>query len=88
MSNSPIACGNHHRRLKGLGEAMGAGLASAGANLMLKSRNAEEAQAAADKIAAEYGCKAIGFAADVSNRPTWRPWSPSVWRNLAGSISL
>ena len=35
---------------------------------MLVSRNAEEAQAAADKIAAEYGCKAIGFAADVSKQ--------------------
>ena len=53
---------------KGLGEAMGAGLASAGAHLMLVSRNAEEAQATADKIAADYGCKAIGFAADVSKQ--------------------
>ena len=53
---------------KGLGEAMGAGLASAGANLMLVSRNAEEARTTADKIAVEYGCKAIGFAADVSKQ--------------------
>tara|TARA_B100000287_G_scaffold428426_1_gene479829 strand:- start:926 stop:1699 length:774 start_codon:yes stop_codon:yes gene_type:complete len=53
---------------KGLGEAMGAGLASAGANLMLVSRNGEEAQATAKKLAREYNCRAIGFAADVSKQ--------------------
>ena len=36
---------------KGLGEAMGAGLASAGANLMLVSRNGDEAKATAEKLA-------------------------------------
>jgi len=51
---------------KGLGEAMGAGLASAGANLMLVSRNGDEAKATAEKLASEYDCKAIGSAADVS----------------------
>ena len=39
---------------KGLGEAMGAGLASAGANLMLVSRNGDEAKATAEKLANEY----------------------------------
>ena len=53
---------------KGLGEAMGAGLASAGANLMLVSRNGEEAQETAEKIADECNCQAIGFAADVSKQ--------------------
>ena len=53
---------------KGLGEAMGAGLASAGANLMLVSRNGDEAKATAEKLASEYNCKAIGFAADVSKQ--------------------
>ena len=53
---------------KGLGEAMGAGLASAGANLMLVSRNGEEAQGTAKKLASEYNCKAIGFSADVSKQ--------------------
>jgi NAD(P)-dependent dehydrogenase (short-subunit alcohol dehydrogenase family) len=53
---------------KGLGEAMGAGLASAGANLMLVSRNGQESQATAEKISAEYNCKAIGFSADVSKQ--------------------
>ena len=53
---------------KGLGEAMAAGLASAGANLMLVSRNETEAKATAAKIAEEYGCQALGFAADVSSQ--------------------
>jgi NAD(P)-dependent dehydrogenase (short-subunit alcohol dehydrogenase family) len=53
---------------KGLGEAMGAGLASAGANLMLVSRNGEEARATAEKLASEYNCQAMGFAADVSKQ--------------------
>lgn len=51
---------------KGLGEAMAAGLASAGANLLLVSRNKDEATAAAKAIAEEYPVKAIGMAADVS----------------------
>ncbi|MEE2942612.1 MAG: SDR family NAD(P)-dependent oxidoreductase [Verrucomicrobiota bacterium] len=53
---------------KGLGKAMADGLASAGANLMLVSRNQAEANATATKIADEYRCKALGFAADVSNQ--------------------
>lgn len=52
---------------KGLGEAMAAGLASAGANLLLVSRNEEEAKDAAAAIAEEYPIKAIGMAADVSD---------------------
>ena len=53
---------------KGLGEAMGAGLASAGATLILVSRNGDEAKATAEKLASEYNCKAIGFSADVSKQ--------------------
>jgi gluconate 5-dehydrogenase len=52
---------------KGLGEAMAAGLASAGANLMLVSRNEAEAQAAAKKIGDEYPVKALGIAIDVTD---------------------
>lgn len=52
---------------KGLGEAMAAGLASAGASVLLVSRNADEAVAAADRIAAEYDVKAIGMSADVTS---------------------
>ncbi|MDA0590150.1 MAG: SDR family NAD(P)-dependent oxidoreductase [Planctomycetota bacterium] len=51
---------------KGLGAAMAEGLASAGANLLLVSRNQEEVDAVAKQIAADYDCKAIGMQADVT----------------------
>ncbi|MBL8848956.1 MAG: 3-oxoacyl-ACP reductase FabG [Planctomycetaceae bacterium] len=51
---------------KGLGQAMAAGLASAGADVLLTSRHAEEAEAAARQIAADHGRRAIGIAADVT----------------------
>ncbi len=51
---------------KGLGQAMAAGLASAGANVLLTSRHADEAQTAAAEIAADFGHKAVGLAADVT----------------------
>lgn len=52
---------------KGLGEAMAAGLASAGADVLLTSRNADEASSAASKIASDFGHKAIGMASDVTS---------------------
>ena len=52
---------------KGLGEVIAAGLASAGANVLLTSRNAAEAEAAAATIAAEYSVKTLGLAADVTD---------------------
>ncbi|GAB4148168.1 MAG: SDR family NAD(P)-dependent oxidoreductase [Planctomycetaceae bacterium] len=52
---------------KGLGEAMAAGLASAGANLLLTSRNGDEVTATAKQIASDFGHKAIGMQADVSS---------------------
>ena len=57
---------------KGLGQAMAEGLASAGANVLLTSRNADEAQAAALQIARDYGHKAIGITADVSSEEAVR----------------
>lgn len=51
---------------KGLGEAMADGLASAGADLLLTSRHADEAAAVAGQIAKDHGRRAIGVAADVS----------------------
>ena len=51
---------------KGLGEAMAAGLASAGADLLLVSRNENEARLAAQAIAKEYPVQAQGMAADVT----------------------
>lgn len=52
---------------KGLGAAMAEGLASAGANVLLVSRNLDEAQATADEIASGYGVKTAAFQADVSS---------------------
>ncbi|WP_417849901.1 SDR family NAD(P)-dependent oxidoreductase [Thalassoglobus sp.] len=51
---------------KGLGKAMAEGLASAGASVVLVSRNEAEAQAAAEQIRNEYGAEAIGFGANVT----------------------
>jgi len=50
---------------KGLGLAMAAGLASAGADVALVSRHGDEATAAADQIARSFGRRAIGIRADV-----------------------
>ncbi|MEN9672327.1 MAG: Gluconate 5-dehydrogenase [Planctomycetota bacterium] len=52
---------------KGLGLAMAEGLASAGANLVIISRNQKEAHAAAEKIIAEYKTKAIAISATVTS---------------------
>lgn len=52
---------------KGLGLAMAAGLASAGAEVMLVSRHAAEAQAAADGLARDFGRRAFGRACDVTS---------------------
>lgn len=52
---------------KGLGFAMASGLASAGAGVLLASRNLAEAQAAADEIARDYGKRAIAFCGDLTS---------------------
>jgi NAD(P)-dependent dehydrogenase (short-subunit alcohol dehydrogenase family) len=52
---------------KGLGYAMAAGLASAGAEVILVSRHAEEAEAAASSITRDFGIRAMGYAADVTD---------------------
>lgn len=51
---------------KGLGAAMAAGLASAGADLVLVSRHQDEVTAAADEIATAFGRKILGVCADVT----------------------
>lgn len=52
---------------KGLGFSMAQGLASAGANIVLVSRNAEEAQQNAQSIADQFGVQAMGLSADVAS---------------------
>lgn len=51
---------------KGLGLAMAAGLASAGANVALVNRNLDEGNMAAQKLAVDYGIKAMAYSADVT----------------------
>jgi NAD(P)-dependent dehydrogenase (short-subunit alcohol dehydrogenase family) len=51
---------------KGLGQAMAAGLASAGADVVLVSRNGAEAHAAAESIARDHGRRAVGRGCDVT----------------------
>lgn len=53
---------------KGLGLAMAAGLASAGANVMLVNRNSEEGNQAAEALNDTYDTKAIAFSADVTDK--------------------
>ncbi|GEO11408.1 SDR family NAD(P)-dependent oxidoreductase [Segetibacter aerophilus] len=53
---------------KGLGLAMAAGLASAGANIMLVNRNAEEGTRAVEELTADFGIKAISFPADITSQ--------------------
>lgn len=52
---------------KGLGLAMAAGLASAGASIMLVNRNAEEGIQAAKDLTEDYKVKAISFSADIGD---------------------
>ena len=52
---------------KGLGFAMAAGLASAGARVILVNRNADEGIQAAKDLSADYGTKAISFSADITD---------------------
>src|SRR5687767_9530713 len=53
---------------KGLGLAMAAGLASAGAQIMLVNRNADEGLQAAKDLAADFGVKTLSFSADVGDQ--------------------
>jgi NAD(P)-dependent dehydrogenase (short-subunit alcohol dehydrogenase family) len=53
---------------KGLGLAMAAALASAGANIMLVNRNAEEGESAARVLHHDFGTEVISFPADITRR--------------------
>lgn len=53
---------------KGLGLAMAAGLASAGADILLVNRNAEEGAQAAQELIDQYSIKAISIAADITDQ--------------------
>jgi gluconate 5-dehydrogenase len=51
---------------KGLGLAMAAALASAGAKIMVVNRNAQEGKAAAEELKNHYQAEALSFPADVT----------------------
>jgi len=53
---------------KGLGLSMAAGLASAGANVMLVNRNKDEGESAAKELINNFETTVLSFAADVSDR--------------------
>ena len=53
---------------KGLGLAMAAGLASAGASVMLVNRNADEGRTAAQELSQTFGTTALSFAADITKQ--------------------
>jgi gluconate 5-dehydrogenase len=53
---------------KGLGFAMAAGLASAGAQVMLVNRNTQEGIKAAQQLSTDFGVKALSFGADITSR--------------------
>ncbi len=54
---------------KGLGYAMAAGMASAGANIALLNRNLDEGEEAARQLSEDYGIKAKAYAANVTDLP-------------------
>lgn len=53
---------------KGLGFSMAAGLASAGAGVMLVNRNKEEGESAATALQKMFGKKVVSFAADITQQ--------------------
>lgn len=53
---------------KGLGYAMAAGLASAGAKVMLVNRNTDEGIKAAQELSRDFGTMVISFSADITIR--------------------
>jgi NAD(P)-dependent dehydrogenase (short-subunit alcohol dehydrogenase family) len=53
---------------KGLGLAMAAGLASAGAGIMLVNRNASEGAQAANDLSTLYRTKVVSFGADITEK--------------------
>jgi NAD(P)-dependent dehydrogenase (short-subunit alcohol dehydrogenase family) len=72
---------------KGLGLAMAAGLASAGAKLMLVNRNSEEGHQAANDLASDFGVEAISFSADVGDQQQTEEMAKAALRTF-GKIDI
>lgn len=72
---------------KGLGLAMAAGLASAGADIMIVNRNAKEGQQAAMQLSETYGVRALAFSADVTDPAQVEQMTQAALDNL-GRIDI
>ena len=72
---------------RGLGYAMAAGLASAGANLMLVNRNAAEGKLAAEQLQKEYETVIVSFAADIT-KPSETEAMAKVAVGIFGHIDI
>lgn len=64
---------------KGLGLAMAAGMASAGAKIALVNRNAEQGEEAAEQLKTDYGVEAISIAANVTNEEQMNEMAKTVF---------
>jgi NAD(P)-dependent dehydrogenase (short-subunit alcohol dehydrogenase family) len=53
---------------RGLGYAMAAGLASAGAHIMIVNRNREEGENAAAQLGKDFGTKVMAYSADITSQ--------------------
>ena len=72
---------------KGLGLAMAQGLASAGASVLLASRNANQANEAAEAISTEFGVKAMTFDGDVTSQDEMEAMALAARKQL-GSVDI
>jgi len=72
---------------RGLGYAMAAGLASAGASLMLVSRTQDEGEAAALQLERDYGTNVISFAGDITLQPVTQAMAETAV-NTFGKIDI
>mgnify|MGYP001405135856 FL=1 len=69
---------------KGLGKAIAAGFASAGASVVLVSRHGDEARNAAAGIAADHGVDALGIEADITAPEQITSMITSTTRSFGG----
>ena len=72
---------------KGLGKAMAAGLASAGAKMVLISRNQTEVDAVAAEITSDHHIESTGIEADVTDQREIESVVQAVSTDMAGLTS-
>ncbi|GLU52116.1 SDR family NAD(P)-dependent oxidoreductase [Dyadobacter frigoris] len=72
---------------RGLGYAMAAGLASAGADIMLVNRNAGEGKVAAQQLETDFGTKVISYRADITVESQTQAMAEAAF-NTFGKIDI